>query len=175
MTLLYALALGLGGVLLAATLLTGGDADGDGDADGVGGMALTMAGPLGSLRFWTFGALGFGLTGVLSTLLGIPAAGVLAFSSIVGVGLGYGLFRMFRWLAREQVSGETTVGDYVGAEARVLLPIRTEGLGKVAVERMSGRFEVAASSGDGRVHAPGDIVVVVDLGPGGTVIVARPG
>ena len=43
MTLLYALALGLGGVLLAATLLTGGDADADGEADGVGGFAAARS------------------------------------------------------------------------------------------------------------------------------------
>ena len=174
MTLLYALALGLGGVLLAATLLTGGDADGDGDGDGVGGLTLALAGPLGSLRFWTFGSLGFGLTGALSTLLGFSPGGAFAFAMLVGVGLGYGLFRAFRWLAREQVTAETTVDDYVGAEARVLLPIRVEGQGKVVVERLSGRFEVTASSGDGRAHAPGELVVIVDRARDGTVMVARP-
>lgn len=173
MTALYLGAVGLGGVLLAATFFLG-DGDGDGEG-GVGGFALAVGGAVGSTRFWTFGSLSFGLTGLLSTCLGFAPGHAFAFAGVVGVGLGYGLFRAFRALAREEVSGETTVRDYVGSEARVLLPVGPDRPGKIGVERMSGRFEVGATSGDGRTHGVGDLVSVVDATADGRAIVVSTG
>lgn len=175
---LYLFCLALGAVLLGASLFLGGDGDLDADADAdldldgdadvdagaddAGGFEWSVL-PFGSLRFWTFLVGTFGLMGVLLDLMGVPALLALAVALATGLGVGWGAFRLFRWLAREEVSGAVHLSSYVEHEARVLVPVRRGGLGKIVVDRPSGRVELLATTRDARDIEVGGRVLVVSV------------
>lgn len=159
---------GFGVILTGLSLFVGGDeadADADLDADTEGGLSFSAL-PFASIRFWMFFADTFGLTGLLLSFLGLAPQVVFALASVVGTTLGYAGFSLFRHLQREVVTADTTLHVLRGQEGRVLLPIRGASIGKIVVERMSGRVELLA-----RFDAPGDLergapVVVVAVQDG---------
>lgn len=175
---LYLFCVALGAVLLGASLfLGGGDADFDADADAdldmdadadadlgedAGGFEWSVL-PFGSLRFWTFLAGSFGLTGVLLDLLGVPAIVGLVAALATGVAIGWAAFRLFRWLAREEVSGDVHLASFVNHEARVLVRVRRDGLGKIVIERPAGRVELLATTRDLRDIDVGGRVLIVSV------------
>lgn len=186
MMTLYMACVALGGVLMGASILLGGDdgdadldadvdvdadfdLDVDGDADldvGHGGGLDFSVLPFGSLRFWTFLTEAFGLTGALLTLAGVPSGLTIGASVLIGGGVGWGAFTFFRYLAREEVSGSTQLTDMSQSEGKVLVRIPVGGTGKIAIDQLSGRVEMMARSGDGEEIPHGATVLVVGVQEG---------
>lgn len=171
MMAIYLFCVTLGGVLVLTSMVLGGDggdadaeadADVDGEAGGGGGGEWSVL-PFGSLRFWTFLMLTFGLTGALLQLAGLPPVLVAAVAAIAGSSVGWSAFHLFRWLAREQVSGAVGLHGYVDQEGRVLLPVRPGAVGKIVIESMSGRVELTAVTGDPAPIEAGATVLVVGI------------
>ncbi len=140
-----------------------GDLDKDVDMD-TASEAMWL--PFLSMRFWTFGLGTFGLMGTMLTLAGLPYLLVFLLAVAVGVGLGWGAAHFFRQLKSDQVSAPTSLRHYRGEEARVLLPIRPGGHGKIVVERPDGRVEMLANSSAGTTIERGSTVVIVSVRDG---------
>lgn len=144
------------------------DADADIDADGPelagggGGIEWSVL-PFGSLRFWTFLVEAFGLTGAMLLLIGLHPGLTLAVALVTGLGIGWAAFHLFRWLAREEVSGAVGLNAYVNQEARVLLPVRPGQVGKIAIDTMAGRVELMATTRDRDPIDVGRPVLVVSV------------
>lgn len=175
----YVFALVLGGVLLAASMVLGGkDFDGDhdvgghdvgdhdvgahdGDAHGdLGGLFAV----LGSMRFWTFFATFFGLTGLVLEGLDLTANLWLARSLalLVGLGSGWGIVRLLQHLAASEVGVVASVSDYVGRIGEVLVRVAPGALGKVRIELKGTTVDVLAVSEDD-VLEPGSHALIVEM------------
>jgi membrane protein implicated in regulation of membrane protease activity len=140
-----------------------GDHEGPGVAEG-GSEAIWI--PFLSMRFWSFGTSTFGLAGTLMVLAGVAEWATAAMASLVGVAIGVTAARFFRALKRDTVTAVTSLKAYAGEEARVLLPIRPGGTGKIVVEAMAGRVEMPATSRDGKIIDRGATVIVASVRDG---------
>ena len=151
------------------------DADLDADLDGHGGLSpadvgqqglhthvahagspVGLFGTLLSLRFWTFFATFFGLTGVLLQGLGLLSgtATPLLVSTAVGLVTGYTTSSVIRYFARTPTGRVPSRDAYVGKTGRVLVPVTEGGLGKVRVEIGGTTVDVLARvDGDGELAA----------------------
>jgi hypothetical protein len=116
-----------------------------------------------SMRFWTFGLATFGLTGTLLSILSVPALLTAILAVAVGLGLGFGAARLFRALNQDEVSGATELSRYVGEEARVVVPVRREQPGKIAIQSMAGRVEMLATTRDQEPLEVGTAVLVASI------------
>jgi len=184
MLMVYLIALIVGGVLLALTLVLGGAVDhhAGGDLDhhagdgGHGGSFDAVFGwlPVTSLRFWTFFAAFFGAVGtVLSawSLAGPAPAAVLAVAA--GYLSGLIMDRSMRYLRRADSNSSLGGGDVVGAGAEVLLPVAAGAAGKVRV-RLKGRaVDLLAVTDDDEALAAGQHVMVLSMRDDGHVVVTR--
>ena len=119
--------------------------------------------PFLSLRFWTFFLATMGITGALLSLVGFsePLVGLVSFP--FGIALGLATTQIFRKIRTDQVSGTTNLSSYAGLEAKVLVPIRPGEIGKIVVQTMSGRFDLQAKSGDGKVIDEGSTVLITSV------------
>jgi hypothetical protein len=178
-------ALLFGGGLIGASLLgagdhgldahagAGGDAGDTGGGDSHGGAHAWLS--LFGLRFWSFGAAFFGLTGLVLRVLGGAAIGTLGTMVAVGVGLaaGMGASTAFRMLARDTVGQVAAAGALVGREGRLLLPVERAQRGKVRlVLPAGGHVDLLAESGDDESLAAGANVLIVEV-RGNVAVVAR--
>lgn len=146
------------------------DLDADADLDGDVEHQIDSNADIGqawlpflSMRFWTFGATAFGATGALLMLAGFTGLLALAFALPMGALCGTGAAWLFRYLKRNQVSADTGLSRLVGHEARVLLSVRPEGLGKVMVQSQGGRIELTARTGDSRPLPRGATVLIAHI------------
>ncbi|MFV8755940.1 hypothetical protein ACNOYE_35765 [Nannocystaceae bacterium ST9] len=169
----YVFALVLGGVLLAASMVLGGkDIEADHDlgghdvehgGDGHGDLGGLFA-VLGSMRFWTFFATFFGLTGLV--LEGLELTGNLWVARGLAIGVGYlsgwGTVRLLRHLAANESGVAAGVDDYVGRSGEVLLRIAPGSLGKVRIELKGTTVDVLAVSEDD-VLEPGSHALIVEM------------
>jgi hypothetical protein len=128
--------------------------------------------PLLSLRFWTFFAAAFGLTGLLLSAVGLGALASFAVALPNAIGLATAVAWFFRTVRQEEVSGDTDLAYLTHQEARVLLPIRPGELGKIAIQTMAGRVELPARTRDARPIEPGAWVLIASV-EGGTAEVTR--
>lgn len=180
---IYLATLGFGAILIGLSLVFGGgdtdkdvvidkDLDLDKDVDLAKDLVLdkdvSAAGdavwaPLLSMRFWTFAALTFGLTGTLLTLLAVGQVLTAILSSLVGLTIGVGAAWMFRQLKTDEVSAQTSLHRLAGEDARVLLPIRPGQHGKIVVDALAGRIELPATSQDARTIEAGATVIVASV------------
>lgn len=105
--------------------------------------------PLVSLKFWTFMAAFFGLTGVLFEGLNLWSSAIGVFVLSLGVGLSMGLTMAYLLYNAESASGGgLTERDYLGASADVMLPVKKGETGKVRM-RIDGRIiDMRAESAD---------------------------
>lgn len=171
----YLVALAVGGTLLAASLVLGGD-QGDaeaGDLDVDGDAALAWL-PLVSLRFWIFFAAFFGLTGALLTWAGGTGAvltGILA--AIAGVASGWGVVAVLARLGRGHANSAVGTAELVGCDARVVHPVGPQRDGKVRAEIKGRRIELLARSEDGAAFERGDLVVIYGIAGDGCALVTR--
>ncbi len=184
----YVFALVSGGVLLAASVLLGGNHDSDADADGAHDFSKDFGkdfgkdfakdfdkdashgelgglfGVLASMRFWTFFLTFFGLTGLVLEGLGLTANVWVARGLAIAVGYlsGWATVRVIQRLAADQSSVVPSVSDYVGKSGAVLVRIAPGGVGKVRIELKGTTVDVLAVCEDG-VLERGDHALIVEL------------
>lgn len=173
----YLFCMTLGGVLLFTSLFLGdADVDADVDADmdldadadaeaGSGGLEWSVL-PFGSLRFWTFLVETFGLTGAMLTVVGVPSAWTIGVSLMMGSMTGWFAFQFFRWLAKEEVTADTSLERFSGEDAECVVAIRGSGKGKIRIDTLAERVEILAVSGDQRDIERGTRVLVVAVNEG---------
>jgi membrane protein implicated in regulation of membrane protease activity len=170
----YVFALVLGSILLGASFLLGGDADVDADADfdmdadvdadgdshgDLGGFF----GVLGSMRFWTFFAAFFGLTGIILDGLAL-AAPVVAFGLAIGVGAvtGWTAVKLLNHLSANDTGVAAGVDDYVGKTGEMLLAAGPNRLGKIRIELKGTTVDVLAESDEALVER-GEQALIVEM------------
>jgi membrane protein implicated in regulation of membrane protease activity len=196
---IYLGSLTLGGILIGASILFGdgdvdADADFDIDVDGDfdGGLdvdndlmlvvkdpadAVVDAGtwlPFLSLRFWTFAMAAFGLSGALLTILGVATVITAVVSAVMAAGIGTGASWMFRALQTTQVSGNVGLRDVRGNEAKVLLPVGPDKMGKVRLLLDGQYVDLPARTQCKDLINRDDKVLVVDVSDGVADITAVP-
>ena len=184
---IYVFCLVLGVILLGASIIFGDtdaeldvDLDADGAADGGlhHGVDIDLGGAdfflwtVKSIRFWTFFAAFFGLTGL--TLTGFGLTGELtALLLSLGIGLIVGVTASaaVRYFATEKRAYAPESEDYIGKTARVLVPIATGGIGKARLELAGTSVDVLATTGEATMAA-GDEAMVIEM-DGTTAVLAR--
>lgn len=127
------------------------------DADGVGGhsgdIEVAVArrfNPFVSFKFYTFALTFFGLTGVIFSTFGLweSALGVFGLSSVTGLSAGMAMAYALFWLNQTGDSDAITERDYVGLNARVMLPVGGEKVGKVRLQIKGRTIEMPAKAAD---------------------------
>jgi hypothetical protein len=179
---IYIGALLFGGVLIVASVLGAGDhgvdahADGspDGHSEGAGN-ALFAA--LVGIRFWSFAAAFFGLTGLLLRALGGDAMRVVApvVGVVAGVAAGLTASFLFRRMTRESIGRVGDAAALVGREGRLLLPVAPGQPGKLRLAQPGGGhldFVAQLAEGETDTLAAGSDAIVVEV-RGTLAIVAR--
>jgi len=138
--------------------------DGHGHGDGHDQNQASAWLSLFGLRFWSFGAAFFGLTGLILHLVGGAVLAVAApfISAGVGVAAGLGASIAFRTLARDTIGQVRGAAALVGREGRVLLPIARAQRGKVRMAVPGGGHVdlLAESDDDGVIEAGADVLIV---------------
>jgi membrane protein implicated in regulation of membrane protease activity len=138
------------------------DAHDAGHADHSGGILPIVL----SLRFWTFGALAFGLTGALLHFFKLAPLAVVPFVA-VAMGLGSGWFAAwsFRALMRAATQSGATAGDAVGKLGRVLVTCEKGNRGKVRLELRGQSVDFLATTDEDQLE-PGSSVLVEEVREG---------
>jgi membrane protein implicated in regulation of membrane protease activity len=116
-----------------------------------------------SLRFWTFAALGFGLSGTLlhRLVLADPVV-ALAVASVMGVGSGLFAAMAFRMLRRGSGGTEAAASQASGRVGRVLVPITKGAAGQVRVEIGGSSVDLLATTDEEEI-GHGEAVIVEDV------------
>jgi len=187
----YVASLLFGGVLITATLLGGaghaGDLHGGGDVgSGAAGTDADHGGSSGhawlslfGLRFWSFGAAFFGLTGLVVGAVGGAAGAALApwLSAGAGVAAGLGASAAFRALGRDAGGEVAAAAALVGREGRLLLPVdgaRSQ-RGKVRLALPAGgQVDLVAESAEDDPLPAGAEVLVVEIRENVAVVARAP-
>jgi hypothetical protein len=166
---IYIGALLFGGVLILASIFGAGEHAVDvhsGDvsdphAEGNGHVLLAA---LFGIRFWSFGAAFFGLTGLLLRVLGATALAAPV-GAVAGAAAGLTASLLFRKMTRESVGRVSDAGALVGREGRLLLPVAKAQQGKVRVAQPGGGHIdlVASINGDDEALATGAEVIIVEV------------
>ena len=114
----------------------------------IGGDHLWL--PFLSMRFWTFFLAFFGLTGVVLTGLALwtSQAAILPASVVMGLISGYGVAAVMNHLRRTTTDSSIQEQDYLGASARVLLPIAQGQPGKVRLQIRDQTVDLIAETED---------------------------
>ena len=185
MLVVYLITVIVGGALLSVTLLLGGDADMDaeveadvdvdGGSDGAHGVdALLGWLPITSLRFWTFFAAFFGLTGTILAGWSLTAPVVTAIAAVaVGYISGLMMDRAVRSLRKSETSSTVGGQDMVGATGLVLIPVGDKQTGKVRVTLGGREMDLLAEVEGEEQLAVGDTAMVLAMREDGLVVVTR--
>jgi hypothetical protein len=171
-----------GGVLIAASALGGdhgeahgGEVHGGGDGDhGDGNQSQGASAWLSlfGLRFWSFGAAFFGLTGLVLRALGWSAIAPFLATGF-GAAAGLGASITFRMIGRETIGEVRAAGALLGREGRLLLPVERGQRGKVRLPQPGGgHVDLVAECDDPGAIAAGSDVLVIEV-RGNAVVVAR--
>jgi len=158
MLLTYLFCLLAGGVLIALSL----EDDSGADADGAGGnLSLLFSTP-----FWSFGLCGFGLCGLLLSLLSPNDTVVPTVVLALGMGLTMGLAaaRLLRLLGQREVDSLVRSNDLVGLEAIVTLTIEAESRGFIELNARGSLIRRPALSTGGTLPQGTRVVVVSSEG-----------
>lgn len=96
--------------------------------------------PLISFKFWTFFLCFFGLTGTVLSGLGLWSSlvGVLSASLVMGGGAGLWVAFLMHKFGSGEYDRAVSQREYLGAAAKVLVPVSNETTGKVRL-RLRGR------------------------------------
>lgn len=179
----YLIALLVGGFLLALSMIGGHDTDADIDVDadadadidaggGHGGFDAAMAWlPFASLRFWTFFAAFFGLTGVVLDI-GALTGPWLGLGIAIGVGYvcGASMTALVRSLHRDRVDSSLSAEDCVGELARVMVPVSKGDVGKVRLEIKGRTMELLAETDEEIELSTGQMCMVYAIKDGRAVV-----
>jgi membrane protein implicated in regulation of membrane protease activity len=150
----------------------GGDADGDADGGHEGGGHGDALAWLLSLRFWIYGALGFGLSGSLLHFLALSGFGVtLALAIAMGVGSGALASFAVSALGRSTASSGGSSEELIGRSARVMVGFGRGSRGKVRVEVKGQSVDLLATTDEERL-AEGETIYVESV-DGSELRVAR--
>ena len=132
------------------------------DVHGSGTDALLVWLPFLSLRFWTFFATFFGLTGAVFTGFALIASPIAI--AVLAGGMGYlagaGSTAVMRHLGQRQVDSTVSENDYVGANATVMLPVTRDRLGKIRLEIKGRTVDLLALTEDETPIASKETVLV---------------
>lgn len=158
----YLFCLIVGGLLIAVTLITGGDdaaeadleIDGDLDVDVDGDLDVDSDGPdmdeaVEGLRFLSlrnvifFMAI-FGLTGTLLSWIGVFQIFVLPIAITLGVGAAMMQHRVLNYLLGSQVGEATQINSLVGQKARVVIDVSRENRGKIRLDSQGQTIQLLA-------------------------------
>lgn len=192
MLTLYIVTAIVGGAMVLISALAGGhdadteheishDADVHVDADSDAGSEHDHGGdhagpwlPFFSLRFWTYLAAAFGLTGVLLTwLTDAPQPTVLAWSVALGLVVGLAVSYLMFVLRRIGADSSISTSDMLGIEARVTVPIRGALMGRVRCNVKGENLDVFATADSDRVFEEGQSVVIVEMNGDKARVVSR--
>lgn len=198
----YVFAFVLGGILLGASIVMGGES-GDGDAPALGEAEATADGgelvPLGqqglatthgdahgsldgvlssflSLRFWTFFLAFAGLSGLVFELgaMVTPAWAAAVLAGGVGIISGQGAVTIFRALGTSESSTVAEASDFVGRTAKAQFAFGKGEVGKIRLDVKGTTVDLLASTDEATPFQTGDEVLVVAMNDA-TAIVARSG
>lgn len=135
------------------------DNDGDGlDTDGSGGnISLLFSTP-----FWSFGLFGFGLCGMLMSVLSPQKSGFLALliAAVMGLGMGWAASRVLRAMSQRDVDTLIRNDDLIGQQGLVTLPVAPNERGFVELRVRGSLIRRPALSKTGSLEI-GTVVVVV--------------
>jgi membrane protein implicated in regulation of membrane protease activity len=188
MLVIYAIFGSLGAALILLTLFVGDsdtDVDTDVDVDGdvdvgvdadvdvdanveaeVGTDAGVDAGvwlPFLSVRFWTFFACFFGVTGTILTILNSGFIITLITSLVLGVSTGWLASYVMYKLSKEQVSSGVTTKDYVGLSGKVLLSIKSGKQGQIRCFIKGSYVDIVAETDSDELISRGAEVLIIEM------------
>lgn len=136
-----------------------GDHTGHAKAEGLAPAGAVIA-TLASVRFWSFFAAAFGLSGTLLTLLSMNRELTLAFSLVLGAGLGAAVSNALRVLSRDTVSAEMSTQSLAGREAVVVIAITPGKPGKIRLSHQGQITELLATTSERRIERQEQVLVV---------------
>jgi membrane protein implicated in regulation of membrane protease activity len=163
----YIVCLLAGGIVLGASMLGGQESDTELD-DHPGGDLNAHHGwidvlPFLSLRFWTWTAAFFGLTGLALSLTGTSAGKALVLAILVGTGTGWGASFIISKLTKSEAGLLPEASSHIGSEGRLLLPLARGQRGKVRLRLGGGDVDLVAESDSQESIPAGTLVWVVGL------------
>lgn len=163
MGVLYLAALIIGGGAIALQLLLGSDGHADAGAHTGGAGDHGEAGVVPiflSLRFWTFGLLGFGMVGTALHHLGLAGRlPSLASAIVIGLISGFGASWAFRALVRADTSSGAHADDPIGHVGRVLVACRRGGHGKVRIELRGQTLDLLATTDEDELASGTEVLI----------------
>ena len=176
---LTAAIIGVGLVLV--TFLLGGDSDsemeteldGELEGDGHDGGGFDILGwlPITSLRFWTFFLAGFGLVGIATQFGKLATALAVPISVGAGYVAGIAVSALYRKLHATQTDSSVTPADYVGSDAKVILPVGSGRTGKIRLSVKGMVIELLAESEGESDFVAGDTVTIYQVNAEGHALV----
>lgn len=175
---IYVVALVVGGLLLAASVLADffdvdditGDADiaGDVDVDDLGGLHIL------TLRGATYFAFVFGAIGTGLRLLAPEIGGAVTLGLALGLGLATGSLvdRLFAWIRRNESSSMEGDRSLHGLTGQVVVPLSARRGGKISVRRGVERLELLARPFDENDGDPAGWkqVIIIDVRDGTALV-----
>lgn len=184
MAMLYYVTLAIGGTLVLVSIALGGDHDHDVDAGADASVDAGHAGgfdamdawlPFASLRFWTFFAAFFGLTGTLLTSfeLGGGAVTVGVLSGAMGYLSGVAVTAVIRKLKDEVVDSAVSSDDLMGEQATVMIPFGKGRDGKVRMNVKDRIVEALATTDEDTEFQSNETAFVYGVKEDGVVLVSR--
>jgi len=181
----YILSAIVGGILVAASALLGGEHDshfggeahfGDTDFDDIGGHTGVHSDlylPFLSLRFWTYFAATFGAVGLLLTFVTSTAEPIVAIVSLVtGLAAGFATHWAMRAINQRESDGGVKEEHLVGKEARVLVGVGPNREGKIRIDVKGELVDMIAFTLDPVLMNPGERALVVSIDAGKANIVS---
>ncbi|APR80603.1 Hypothetical protein A7982_05950 [Minicystis rosea] len=116
-----------------------------------------------SLRFWTFAALGFGLSGSLMHFFALAGPfAVLAIATVAGLASGLFAELAFRAVHRSATATETRASHAVGRIGRVVVPCGRGVTGQVRIQLGGASVDLLAITDDEAI-GKGEPVLVEDV------------
>jgi membrane protein implicated in regulation of membrane protease activity len=130
--------------------------------------------PFFSLRFWTYFAAGFGVTGVLLTFLTKGSVFVIPWIALVtGFMSGLAVATMYRFTQISSSDSMTREKDILGREAKVLVAVRPDQPGRVRCNVKGDLVDYMALPHDGSSLEVGDDAVIVAMENGKAMVIPK--
>jgi membrane protein implicated in regulation of membrane protease activity len=137
----------------------GAEHHGDKDAGSAAGAVAIFL----SLRFWTFAALAFGLSGSLLHHFGLASFGLtLALASVAGLSSGLFAALAFRAAVRLGTSTRADASSAVGTVGRVLVGCSKGQVGQVRIELGGSSVDFMATTDEDELRK-GELVLVEEM------------
>jgi membrane protein implicated in regulation of membrane protease activity len=176
MLTLYVVCFAAGSLLIALSVLGGGDFEAEADMDvdlGDAGEGVAAAGRFFSVRGVIFGTAFFGLTGSLFTLLRVGSILTLAFAIAWGVVAAASIQRLMGYLSRTE-NGAVSDKALEGSKAQVIVDIGDEQSGKISIAGVDRTLQFIArphAEAQARRFGAGEEVVIVEVQEGTAYVV----